>query len=91
MATIHPDMTAALTAELAKLRAENAKLVDDNAKLAIKRALRCKVSEKGALSVYGLNVQFPVTLYVQQWEKLVAFLPELQQFMKDNAASFSRK
>src|SRR5687768_8477149 len=34
------------------------------------RALTCKVSEKGGLSVYGLQARFPVTLYAGQWERL---------------------
>lgn len=51
-----------------------------------------KVSEKGALSVYGLG-RFPTTLYVEQWERLLA--PEqvkaMQDFIKANAASLTRK
>ena len=38
-------------------------------------SLHCKVSEKGGVSVYGLNARFPVTLYVEQWERLLAFAP----------------
>src|SRR5436190_9046557 len=54
-------------------------------------ALRCKVSEKGALSVYGLSAKWPTTLYIGQWERLIEFLPQLQQFAKDNANKLSRK
>ena len=54
-------------------------------------ALRCKVSEKGALSVYGLSAKWPTTLYIGQWERLIEFLPQLQQFAKDNAGKLSRK
>ncbi len=53
--------------------------------------LRCKVSEKQALSVYGLNRQWPVTLYVEQWERLIAFIPQLQEFAKANAEKLARK
>ena len=53
-------------------------------------ALYCKVSEKGALSVYGLQ-RMPVTLYVEQWQRLADFMDDIRQFMKDNDASFKRK
>lgn len=52
--------------------------------------LYCKVSEKGALSVYGLQ-RMPVTLYVEQWERLLAFSDEIRQFLKENETSFKRK
>lgn len=55
-----------------------------------REALYCKVSEKGALSVYGLQ-RMPVTLYVEQWERLLAFADEIRQFLKDNHARFKRK
>jgi hypothetical protein len=42
-----------------------------------------KVSEKGALSVYGLG-RFPVTLYKEQWVKLLAAAEDIQAFLKDN-------
>lgn len=51
--------------------------------------LYCKVSEKGGLSVYG-NGQWPTTLYVEQWQRLIDFLPQLQQFMADHASEFSK-
>ena len=53
-------------------------------------SLGCKVSEKGGLSVYGLQ-RMPVTLYVEQWERLLAFTNEIKAFMKANDKSFSRK
>lgn len=52
--------------------------------------LYCKVSAKGAISVYGLQ-RMPVTLYVEQWERLLAFADDLQAFMKEHDAEFSRK
>ncbi|MGD9723710.1 MAG: hypothetical protein AB7O59_04840 [Pirellulales bacterium] len=52
--------------------------------------LYCKVSEKGAISVYGLQ-RMPVTLYVEQWERLLGFSNELQSFMKDHAGELKRK
>ncbi len=53
-------------------------------------ALYCKVSEKGAISVYGLQ-RMPVTLYVEQWDRLLTFGDELRTFMKDNDAKLKRK
>jgi hypothetical protein len=52
--------------------------------------LICKVSEKGALSVYGLQ-RMPVTLYVEQWQRLLGFADEVRTFMEANAARFSHK
>lgn len=49
-----------------------------------------KVSEKGALSVYGMG-RFPVTLYRSQWTALLAKAPEIEKFIKDNAASLKEK
>jgi hypothetical protein len=53
--------------------------------------LRCKVSEKGAISVYGLSAKWPVTLYVGQWERLVEFMPQLVAFARANNEKLSRK
>lgn len=74
-----------------ELLAVIAKLQQENAALTVKRAVRYKVSEKGAISVYGLNVRFPVTLYAGQWERLLDQSDKLRAFIKDNAASLSRK
>jgi len=54
--------------------------------------LSLKVSQKGAVSVYGLG-RFPVTLYKGQWEKLLtdSFVKDVQTFIKDNSASLSVK
>jgi hypothetical protein len=43
--------------------------------------MHCKVSPKGAVSVYGLG-QWPLTLYVEQWARLGEFMPELNAFVK---------
>jgi hypothetical protein len=53
-------------------------------------ALYCKVSEKGAISVYGLQ-RMPVTLYVEQWERLLGYGDEIKSFMKENDAKLKRK
>ncbi|MBN1852991.1 MAG: hypothetical protein JW829_09720 [Pirellulales bacterium] len=55
-----------------------------------RRSLYCKVSQKGALSVYGLQ-RMPVTLYVEQWERLLDFADEIRQFAQENAAELNRK
>jgi len=52
--------------------------------------LYCKVSEKGAVSVYGLQ-RMPVTLYVEQWERLLGFSEEIKQFLKENDSRLKRK
>src|SRR6476659_2508487 len=52
--------------------------------------LYCKVSEKGGVSVYGLQ-RMPVTLYMEQWERLLGFADEIRQFLKDNDAQLKRK
>ena len=52
--------------------------------------LYCKVSEKGAISVYGLQ-RMPVTLYVEQWERLLGFADEIKEFLKENDSKLKRK
>ena len=49
-----------------------------------------RVSEKGALSVYGLG-RFPVTLYREQWEKLLGMADQIRQFIADNDSRLKRK
>ena len=75
-----------MQAELERLRAENDVLKQD------KRggSIRMKVSEKGAVSVYGLG-RFPVTLYLEQWLKLLAAADEIKQFISDNRAGLKAK
>ena len=68
-----------LAAELEKLKAENASL-----KRARNAGITFKVSEKGAVSVYGLG-RFPVTLYKEQWERLMAASDQLKGFIADNS------
>jgi hypothetical protein len=53
-------------------------------------SLYCKVSEKGAISVYGLQ-RMPVTLYVEQWERLLDFSDEVRKFMKEHDSQLKRK
>lgn len=54
------------------------------------QAIKFKVSEKGACSVYGLG-RFPVTLYSGQWQRLLAAREQLEAFLADNAATLAVK
>ena len=74
-----------LQSELEKLRAENAALKKTSA-----RGLSLKVSEKGALSVYGMG-RFPVTLYKEQWLKLLSISEELKKFIQENDSRLKTK
>lgn len=53
--------------------------------------LRCKVADKGGVSVYGLNRQFPVTLYAEQWDRLLAYGDDIRKFIAANEGSLKRK
>lgn len=68
-----------IQAELERLKAENASL-----KRARNAGVSFKVSEKGAVSVYGLG-RFPVTLYKEQWDRLLGSADPLRAFMAENA------
>ena len=74
-----------LQAEIERLRAEN-----ENLKAKSRRGIYLKVSEKGGVSLYGLG-RFPITLYVEQWEKILDMAPEIRQFMQENKAQLKRK
>ena len=71
--------------ELERLRAENAAL-----KAKMSRPTSIRVSEKGAVSVYGLG-RFPVTLYKEQWLKLLAMADDIRKFIAENEARLSVK
>jgi len=53
-------------------------------------SLYCKVSEKGAVSVYGLQ-RMPVTLYLEQWGRLLDFGDEIRKFIQENDSKLKRK
>jgi len=55
-----------------------------------KNALYCKVSPKGAMSLYGLQ-RMPVTLYVDQWERLLKFSGEIKAFIAEHNSELKRK
>src|SRR5205814_10322730 len=62
---------------------EEASKLLEKTEQAKKGLLYCKVSEKGGISVYGLQ-RMPVTLYVEQWQRLLDFADQIRQFMKDH-------
>ena len=74
-----------LKAELDRLRAENERLKTQRG-----RSAGLKVSEKGGVSVYGLG-RFPVTLYKEQWAKLLGMADEIRQFIKEHEAELKTK
>ena len=71
---------SAMAELIAKLQAENAVL---KAKAAARSTLGFKVSEKGAISIYGMG-RFPITLYASQYDRLVRQWDDLAVFVKDN-------
>lgn len=80
-------MSEDMKAELERLRAENTALKN---KKSSGGGLSMKVSEKGALSVYGMG-RFPVTLYKEQWLKLLAITEDLKKFIAENDSSLKTK
>lgn len=74
-----------LKAELERLKAENAALKARGAK-----GVSMKVSEKGAVSVYGLG-RFPVTLYQEQWLKLLDLADDIRAFIREHDAELKKK
>jgi hypothetical protein len=74
-----------LKAELERLRQENAAL-----KKGATSGLRLKVSEKGAVSIYGMG-KFPVTLYKEQWLRLLDIADDIRAFIAANSAQLKSK
>lgn len=74
-----------LRAELARLKAENEAL-----KVRGGRSVALRVSEKGGVSVYGLG-RFPVTLYKEQWLKLLDMADDIRTFIAQNEATLKTK
>ena len=75
----------ALNAEVERLKAENAAL-----KAQATRGGSMKVSEKGGVSVYGLG-RFPVTLYKEQWTKLLDMADDIRAFIKAHDGELKAK
>jgi hypothetical protein len=76
------------------MRSEIERLKKENEALKSKKpgngTLSMKVSEKGALSIYGMG-RFPVTLYKEQWLKLLAITADIQTFIKENESRLKTK
>ena len=75
----------ALQAEVERLKAENAAL-----KARATRGISIKVSEKGGVSIYGLG-RFPVTLYKEQWAKLLDMADDIRAFLKEHDTELKTK
>ena len=73
-------MSDDLKAEIERLKAENEALKNKKKSVG---SLSFKVSEKGALSVYGMG-RFPVTLYKEQWMKLLSVSDDIKKFIEEN-------
>jgi hypothetical protein len=71
-----------LKAELEKVKAQKEKVRTGE--------LSFKVSEKGAVSVYGLG-RFPVTLYQEQWTRLLGVAEDLKKFIVENSSKLKVK
>jgi hypothetical protein len=81
----HMPTEAELQAELERLKAENAALKSRGSK-----GVSMKVSEKGGVSVYGLG-RFPVTLYQEQWLKLLDLADDIRGFIRENDGRLKKK
>jgi hypothetical protein len=75
----------AMRAELDRLRAENETL-----KARQTRELRLKVSEKGAVSLYGIR-RFPVTFYADEWERILGMQDEIHGFIREHDSELKRR
>lgn len=80
-------MSDDLKAEIERLKAENAALKTSKPARGV---LTMKVSEKGALSVYGMG-RFPVTLYKEQWLKLLGISDDIKKFIEENDSRLKTK
>ena len=73
-----------------EISADEASKLLDQAEQAKRGSLYCKVSQKCAVSVYGLQ-RMPVTLYVEQWERLLGFSDDIRAFIAQHDAELKRK
>ena len=78
--------TVALEDEIAKLKAN---LAEEKAKA--RAEIRFKVGDKGGLVMYGLGSRFPITLYAEQWEKLLDATDQIREALIVNAEALKRK
>ena len=76
-----------MKAELDRLRRENEELKQNKKRGG---ALSLKVSQKGAVSLYGMG-RFPVTLYKEQWTRVIEFAEEIKKFIEENQSLLKSK
>ena len=74
-----------MRAEIERLRAENESL-----RAKKRQETRLQVSQKGAVSLYGIR-RFPVTFYVEEWERILGMADELRAFMAEHQGELKRK
>jgi hypothetical protein len=74
-----------MQAELERLRAENEELKQKE-----KKAIRLQVSQKGAVSLYGIR-RFPVTFYVDEWETILGMADEIRTFSEEHMGELKRR
>lgn len=74
-----------LKRELERLRAENEAL-----RAKERRGTQLRVSEKGAVSLYGMR-RFPITFYKEEWERILGMADEIRAFIRENAAALKTK
>ena len=92
--TANQQILANLT-QVSELDAFRARIAEQDAIIAALKAqsdrkITCKVTEKGGVSVYGLG-RFPVTLYKEQWTKLLDMADDIRAFLKENDARLKSK
>lgn len=80
-------MSEDMRAEIERLKAENEAL---KTKKTNAGTLSMKVSEKGALSIYGMG-RFPITLYKEQWLKLLTITEDIKKFIQENESKLKTK
>ena len=78
------DERAKMEAEIAKLRAENQDLKEN------KKGLRLQVSQKGAVSLYGIR-RFPITFYKEEWKTMLGMADDIKTFMEEHDGELASK
>ncbi|MCP3984539.1 MAG: hypothetical protein GY723_09115 [bacterium] len=76
---------ADLQSEIERLRAENEALKANE-----KKALRLQVSQKGAVSLYGIR-RFPITFYADEWDTVLSMSDDIRAFIAEHESELKRK
>ena len=79
------DTDEEMRAELERLRAENEALKEKK-----KQGLRLQVSQKGAVSLYGIR-RFPITFYADEWDTVLSKSDDIRAFIADHESELKRK